>query len=215
MKARAFVLTLGCLAAAGFHTQAQAQAQLLPDPAPPQPAQLERSQPAAPDPFAGSHQPYPRVYGGNVAAQPNDHVFTDMRRDPRLVSGVEVAPNVSIEGGYVNLPDKGLHKVEPGKPADASIPLGEKGSSNHLAAKYSLSAGDRLSAYGKAGIAYTEKKRERGVAGSDTGLYTGAGASYKVDKRTTVSGDYVRHGDAAKKFDRVRDGVQGNLKMGF
>ena len=209
MKARAFVLTLGWLAVAA------AQAQLLPDPAPREPAQLERNKPAHPDPFAGSHQPYPRVYGADVAAQPNDHVFTGMRRDPRLIAGVEVAPNVAIEGGYQNLPDKDLHKVEPGKPADAAIPLGEKGSSNHLAAKYSLPASERLSAYGKAGIAYTEKKRERGVAGSDTGLYTGAGASYKVDKRTTVSGDFVRHGDAAKKFNAVRDGIKGNLKMGF
>lgn len=209
MKARAFVLTFGWLAAAA------AQAQLLPDPAPRQPAQLERSKTAQPDPFAGSHQPYPRVYGADVAAQPNDHVFTGMRRDPRLIAGVEVAPNVAIEGGYVNLPDKGLHKVEPGLPADAAIPLGEKGSSNHLAAKYSLPASERLTAYGKAGIAYTEKKMERGVAGSDTGLYTGAGASYKVDKRTTVSGDFVRHGDAAKKFDRVQDGLKGNLKLGF
>lgn len=209
MKAHAFVTTFGLLAAAG------AQAQLLPDPTPRQPAQLERNEPARPDPFAGSHQPYPRVYGANVAAQPNDHVFTGMRRDPRLIVGVEVAPDVAIEGGYVNLPDKGLHKVEPGKPADAAIPLGEKGSSNHLAAKYALPTGDRLSAYGKAGIAYTEKKKEKGVAGSETGLYTGAGASYKVDKRTTVSGDFVRHGDAAKKFDSLRDGIKGNLKMGF
>ena len=140
MKARHAVLTLGWLAAAG------AQAQLLPDPAPGPGAQLERNLPARPDPFAGSHQPYPRVYGGDVAAQPNDHVFTGMRRDPQLLGGVEVAPNVAIEGGYLNLPDKGLHKVEPGKPADASIPLAEKGSSNHLAAKYSLPTTDRLSA---------------------------------------------------------------------
>ena len=209
MKARALVLTLGTLAASA------SQAQLLPDPAPRQPASLERNKSAAPDPFSGSHQPWPRVYGSNVAAQPNDHVFTGMRRDPRLIGGVEVAPNVAIEGGYLNLPDKDLHQVESGKPADASIPLGEKGSSNHLAAKYSLPAGEHLTAYGKAGIAYTEKKRERGVAGSDTGLYTGAGASYQVDKRTTVSGDVVRHGDAAKKFNAVRDGVKGNLKMGF
>ena len=209
MKARAFVLTLGWLAAASI------QAQLLPDPAPRESAQLERNKPDKPDPFAGSHQPWPRVYGADVAAQPNDHVFTGMRRDPRLIGGVEVAPNVAIEGGYVNLPDKGLHKVEPGKPADAATPLGEKGSSNHLAAKYSLRASERLTAYGKAGIAYTEKKRERGVAGTDTGPYTAAGASYKVDKRTTVSGDFVRHGDAAKKFDRVQDGLKGNLKMGF
>lgn len=210
MKARHAVLTLTGLAAAG------AQAQLLPDPAPGQGAQLERKQPARPDPFAGSHQPYPRVYGGDVAAKPNDHVFTGMRRDPRLLGGLEVAPNVAIEGGYLNLPDKGLHKVEPGTPADAAVPLADKGSSNHLAAKYSLPATERLSAYGKAGIAYTEQKKRGGTqASSDTGPYAAAGASLKVDKRTTVSGDFVRHGDAASKFREVRDGVKANLKMGF
>lgn len=208
MKARRIVLTLGWLAAAG------AQAQLLPNPAPGQ-AQLERNQPARPDPFAGSHQPYPRVYGGNVAAQPSDQVFQNMRRDPRLLGGVEVAPNIAVEGGYLNLPDKDLHAVEPGKPADAAIPLAEKGSSNHLAARYSLPAGDRLSVHGKAGVAYTEQKGRGVEAGSDTGLYTEAGARLKVDRRTTVSGDYVRHGDAASKFKDVRDGVKAKLNMGF
>lgn len=210
MTMRTAVLTLGWLAAAA------AQAQLLPEPGSAQPAQLERNKPAKPDPFAGSHQPYPRVYGGDVAAQPNDHVFTGMRRDPRLLGGVEVAPNVAVEGGYLNLPDRGLHKVEAGKPADASIGLGEKGSSNHLALKYALPEKDGLSAYGKAGIAYTEQKGSGRVeAGSDTGLYTGAGARLKLDKRTTVSGDFVRHGNAASKFKDVRDGVKANLKMGF
>lgn len=209
MTLRTAVLTLGWLAAAGAH------AQLLPDPGPGQPAQLERSKPARPDPFAGSHQPYPHVYGGNVAAQPNDHVFRDMRRDPRLLGGAEVAPNVAIEGGYLNLPDRDLHQVEPGKPADAAVALGEKGSSNHLALKYALPEKDGLSAYGKAGIAYTEQKGRAVEAGSDTGLYTAAGARLKLDRRTTVSGDFVRHGDAASKFKDVRDGVKANLKMGF
>jgi len=210
MNPRTVVLTLGWLAAAG------AQAQLLPDPAPAPAAQLERDQPPRPDPFAGSHQPYPRIYGSNVAAQPNDHVFTNMRRDPRLLGGAEVAPNIALEGGYLNLPDRGLHTVEPGKPADAAIALGAKGSNNHLALKYALPEQEGLSAYAKAGIAHTEQTKERGVAASsDSGLYTGAGARLKVDKRTTVSGDFVRHGDAASKFKNVRDGIKANLKMGF
>ena len=208
MKAYLTAVLLSCLASAG------AQAQLLPDPAPAR-TEIERNQPARPDPFAGSHQPYPRVYGGDVAAQPGDHVFKDMRRDPQLLGGVEVAPNVAIEGGYLNLPDRGLHQVEPAKPADASIGLGEKGSSNHLAAKYALPEKDGFSAYGKAGIAYTEQKGRAAQAGSDTGLYTGAGAKRNIDKRTTVSGDFVRHGSAASKFKDVRDGIKANLKMGF
>jgi hypothetical protein len=209
MNAPCSAFALGCLLAAS------AQAQLLPDPAPASPAQLERNKALKTDPFAGSHQPYPRIYGGNVAAQPNDHVFKDMRRDPQLLAGAEVAPNVSIEGGHMRLPDRGLHRVEPGKPEDAAIALGEPGSSNYLAAKYALPASEGLSAYGKLGIAHSQT-RSAGASASDTGRFTGAGAQLKLDKATTVNGEFKRYGDAAKKLAPLsNDSLKANLKLGF
>lgn len=41
-------------------------------------------------------------------------------------------------------------------------------------------------------------------------------AKYKVDKATTVSDEFTRHGDAASKFGRLsKDGIEANLKVGF
>ena len=205
MKALPIVFALGCLLGAG----AQAQ-RVVPDPA----AQLEKQGVQKTDPFAGSHQPYPRVYGGDAAAQPNDHLLRGMRRDPQPLAGVEMAPNVAIEGGAVLLPDRGLHRVEPGT-ENAPIDLRERGTSSHLAARYALPESDGVSAYGKVGVAHSARQ-VAGKSVTDTGVYTGAGARVKVDKATTVSGEYTRHGDAASKFGRLsKDGIKANLKMGF
>jgi hypothetical protein len=210
MKALPTVFALGgCLLAA----TAQAQ-RLVPDPASNQPPQLEEQQVQQPDPFAGAHRPSPHVYGGDVAAQPNDHVFKGFRRDPQLLGGVEVTPNVAIEGGTVLLPDRGLHKVEPGT-ENAPIDLKERGTSNHLGVKYALPESEGVSAYGKVGVAHSARQ-VAGKSVTDTGVYTGAGAKYKVDKATSVSGEYTRHGNAASKFGRLsKDGIKANLKMGF
>jgi len=223
---RIMALAVGVLAACA----AQAQ-ELLPIQTPAGPAVLKADQLHEPDPFAGTRTSASRVYGADVAAQPNDHVFKGFRRDPRLIVGVKVAPHVALEAGYVNLPDRGLYRDEQGRAEGASQGLGEKGSSNHLAVKLSTPEDERLSAYAKAGIAYSEVKRginagpdmgpyngagQRLSAGSDTGLYTGAGAKLKLDKSTSVNAEFSRHGDAAKKLGSViKDGIKGSMQMGF
>lgn len=208
MKTRPILFALACLACAG----AQAQ-RAVPDSIPAS-AQLDKQGVQKPDPFAGSHRPTPRVYGGDAAAQPNDHVFKGFRRDPQPLAGVEVAPNVAIEGGAVLLPDRGLHRVEPGT-ENAPIDLRERGTSSHLGVKYALPESEGVSAYGKVGVAHSVRKAS-GTSVSDTGVYTGAGARYKVDKATTVSGEYTRHGDAASTFKGLsKDGIKANLRMGF
>ena len=210
MQLRRMTVAFGLLAIAT--TQAQ---ELLPVQSQKAPPALDSDALHQPDPFAGIRKPASRLYGADVAAQPNDHVFAGFRRDPQLVIGAKVTPHVALEAGYANLPDRGLHLVEQGKPADAAYVLGDKGSSNHVAAKVSSSKDERLSGYGKAGIAYSTVKRGE-HAGSDTGLYTGAGAKYKVNKSTSVNGDYTQHGDAAKKFGRLsKDGIKANMTMGF
>jgi hypothetical protein len=182
---RIMALAVGTLAACAV------QAQELPIQTPAGPAVLKADQLQEPDPFAETRAPASRVYSWNVAAQPNDHIFKGFRRDPQLIAGVKVAPHVALEAGYVNLPDRGLYREEQGRAEDASQGLGEKGSSNHLAVKLSTPEDARLSAYAKAGIAYSEIKRSINAgsdtwvhngagpeidSGSDTGLYTGAGA---------------------------------------
>lgn len=223
---RIMALAVGALAACAVQAQ-----ELLPIQTPAGPAVLKADELHEPDPFAGTRTSASRVYGADVAAQPNDHVFKGFRRDPRLIGGVKVAPHVAIEAGYVNLPDRGLYRDEQGRAEGASQGLGEKGSSNHLAVKVSTPEDERLSAYAKAGIAYSVIKGginagsdmgafngagQRLNAGSDTGLYTGAGAKLKLDKSTSVNAEFSRHGDAAKKLGSViKDGIKGNMQMGF
>lgn len=205
MKAIFCMFALACLANPG------AQAQVLPasDARP----QLERGQVLKPDPFAGSHQPYPRVYGANVAERPNDKAL-DIVRDPRLVGGAEVTPNLAIEAGYAHLPDRDRIGREPAKPDDASIALGEKGASSHLALKYSLPKSERVSAYGKVGVVHDEIKSHQAPA-SATSLYTGAGATLKLDKRTTFEAEAARHGNVLRKLPLSPDGVKAKMNMGF
>ncbi|MEW7849217.1 outer membrane beta-barrel protein [Massilia aurea] len=212
MKIRIIALAVGVLAVCAGQAQAQ---ELLPIQTPAGPAVIKPDQLHEPDPFAEARPAGSRLYGANVAAQPNDHVFKGFRRDPRLIVGVKVAPNVALEAGYVNLPDRGLYREEQGRAEDASQGLGEKGASNHLAVKVTTPEDARLSAYAKAGIAYSEVKRSINAA-SDTGLYTGAGAKLKLDKSTSVNAEFSRHGNAANKLGRViQDGIKGNMQMGF
>ncbi len=213
MTMRIAAMILGAFVATATHAQ-----ELLPVQAQKAQPPLQGTAPDQPDPFAGIGQPAPRLYGADAAAQPGDHLLKGFRRAPQPVLGVKVAPGVALEASHVSLPYRGLYRVDPleqNRAEGASQELGQHGSSNHVAAKVSLPEDARLSAYAKAGIAYSEKKRGLD-AGSDTGLYTGAGAKYKVGKSTTLNGEFTRHDDAATRFRRFsNDGVKANMTMGF
>jgi len=200
-----------CCVFALFWVASAAQAQLLPDPA--AKPQLEPAQTLKPDPFAGSHQPYPRVYGANVADLPNDKALR-IRRDPILVGGAEIGPGVSLEAGYAHLPEREITAIDPTRPVDASVPLAEKGASNHLALKYALPASERVTSYGKIGVAHDSVKAG-GMTTAATRLHTGAGAKVKVDQRTTLDAEVARHGNAHKKLPISPDRVKAKLNMGF
>jgi len=202
---------LRCMIAFAGLVAVQVHAQLLPDPA--ARPQVERDRAGKADPFAGSHQPYPRVYGANVAELPNDKAL-GIRRDPRLVGGAEVAPGVSIEAGHAQLPERDKTAIDPTRPEDAAIALGARGASNHLALKYALPQGDRVTAYGKVGVAHDEIKSQ-GKSVSASSLYTGAGASVKVQRGLTLDAEAAHHGNTSNKLPFSPDGVKARLNLGF
>jgi hypothetical protein len=80
------------------------------------------------------------------------------RTDPRLVAGVNLNPYLAVETGYRERIDRGFHAVDPGRPEDVSGALGVKGSHSYLAGKLTVPVNDSFSAYGKLGIAYSERK---------------------------------------------------------
>lgn len=212
MKAMPWAIALAGLAASGV------QAQLVEGPAAPVALADVLPRTVYSKPQEPVHQTYPRVYGGNLAHNPNDRLFNGMyKTDPRLMMGIAITPTLAFEAGYLNLVDLGFHPVNERDPEDTSGAIGQQGFNTHLAAKVTRPLGERLSAYGKLGIARSEQ-RIGDLKGVDVGLYTGLGASYKVNKRVTVDGAFENHGHAAERWYKQTNSsssVKGSLKMGF
>lgn len=206
------------LLAAAVATGAPAQAQLA-EPAA-APVELADTRPrtvfSAPRDPAG--QAFPHVYGGNLNANPNDRLFGGLfKTDPRLLMGVAVTPALAFEAGYVNLLDQGFRPVNERDPEDTTGAIGLGGFNLHAAAKVSQPLGERVTAYGKLGVAHSQNRR--GVyRGVDTGLYTGVGARFKVSERVTVDGSFENHGHAARRFQDATNSsskIRADLNVGF
>lgn len=212
MKRPAFLL------AAAVATGAPAQAQL----AEPAPAPVELADTRPRSVFSAPRDPegqaYPRVYGGNLNANPNDRLFGGLfKTDPRLLMGVAVTPALAFEAGYVNLLDQGFRPVNERDPEDTTGAIGLRGFNLHAGVKVTQPLGERLSAYGKLGVAHSQNRRGASQ-GVDTGLYTGVGASYQVSERVTIDGSFENHGHAAERFQNATNSssrVKANLSLGF
>lgn len=195
------------------------------------PAQAQLVEPAAPVALADTRarsvfsaprdpgfETFPRIYGGNLHANPNDRVFAGLfKTDPRLVMGVAVTPALAFEAGYVNLLDQGFRPVNERDPEDTSGAIGLHGFNTHLAAKVTQPLGERLVAWGKLGVARSENRRGK-FQGTDVGLYTGVGAQYKVSERLSLDGSFENHGHAAERFKNATNSsskVKANLNLGF
>ena len=195
------------------------------------PAQAQLAEPAAPVALADTRprtvfsapresgaQTFPRVYGGNMHANPNDRMFAGLfKTDPRLVMGVAMTPALAFEAGYVNLLDQGFRPVNERDPENTTGALGLRGFNTHVAARITQPLGERLSAWGKLGVARSEHRRGR-FQGADVGLYTGVGARYKVSDRVTLDGSFENHGHAAERFKDATNSssrVKANLSLGF
>lgn len=189
-------------------------------------------------PLAEGFKRYSPVYGGNETANPNDKLFQGFRTDPRLVLGVKLNKYLSVETGYSFLEDKGFHRIDTfgSGPAEAALAAGDlfaKSHTTYAAAKLSIPVTERLSAYGKVGVAHSVVKndgfmspqRAQAIAAgrsADVGKETGSGpygaigARYKLNDRTTISGE-VRSNGSATPFGRASNasGVKGSVGIGF
>jgi opacity protein-like surface antigen len=217
MKPISFVLAAGLLAAGG------AQAQLLDDAATPD---VLASTPALSQPFA-KIQPVPRTYMGNAAEpvglpNPDKSAFGVYVADPKLFGGFNLTPNFGIETGYANLYTRGYRFADYARPDEVNGALGTKGFNSYLAAKVNVPVNDSFSAYGKLGVAYSERvahdKTMRATASdSDVGAYGGLGARYKLNEKASVSAQYEQYGNSARKWgsDTNNSGLSAKFKMGF
>ena len=217
MKTSSFALAAGLLAAGG------AQAQLLDGATAPR---TLSSTPAPSQPF-GKVQPVPRTYMGNAAEpvglrNPSKSEFGVYVADPKLFGGINLSPHVALETGYANLYTRGYHFADYARPDEVNGALGTKGFNSYLAARVNVPVNDSFSAYGKVGVAYSERvahdKTLRATASdSDVGAYAGMGARYKLTEKASVSAQYEQYGNSAKKWgsETNNSGLSAKFRMGF
>lgn len=223
----------GIVLAAAFLAIGSAQAQLVDAPS----ARLATESGGRFGPLAEGFKRYQPLYGGNEAANPNDRQFQGFRTDPRLVIGYAFNQYLAVETGYSHLRDEGFHKVDPYSPVEQAVAAGALGAKSHttyIAAKLTIPVNERLTAYGKLGVAQSTVKNDgfvtrdmaeanasgkpRGpfVGETGTGPYGAVGAKYKLNDRATLKGE-VRMNGSANKFGSSSNasGVHGSVGFGF
>jgi hypothetical protein len=208
----------GC--AAALLAAGAAHAQLV-DPAP-------AKQQARPSPeavaFARIPAPFEPAYMLDEGAHPFTKLFDGFRTDPRLVAGVNLNRYLALEAGYVERKDRGFHRagrhsiVAPYSAFDETGALGVDGFHSYAALKATAPIGDDLSAYGKLGVAHSERRGDDALGRKqnvDTGLYTGLGARYKPSEKAAVSVEGQKFGHSPEKWGRDSNGNRVNAKIGI
>jgi opacity protein-like surface antigen len=228
-RMKLIVLAATLLAAAG------AQAQLVDAPS----SRLSAEPDGRFGPLAAGFKRYSPLYGGNESANPNDRLFPGFRTDPNLVLGYAFNQYLSVETGYSHLRDKGFHKIDTFDPREAAAEsavaagaLGVKSHTTYIAARLTVPVSERLSAYGKFGIAHSKVENDgfispamaqaaaegkSPVAGeTGSGPYAAVGAKYKLNDRATLKGEYRMNGSASK-FGSASNasGLKGSVGIGF
>lgn len=229
----------GIVLAAALLVIGSAQAQLVEPPSSP----LAADPGGRYGPLAEGFKRYQPLYGGNEAANPNDRLFKaqGFRTDPRLVIGYAFNQYLAVEAGYSHLHDQGFHKPNPfdarAMATDAAVAAGVLGARSHttyLAARITVPVNERLTAYGKLGVAQStvtgdgfvtqnmveahQQGRSATALGEQTatGAYGAVGARYKLNDRATLKGE-IRTNGSANKFGSGSNasGVKGSVGFGF
>lgn len=201
--------------AAGLFSLGAAQAQLLQPAAPAfeaQPSPLAKA-------FARKPSPFDSAYMVDEGEHPFTRLFDGYRTDPRLLAGFNLNRYLALEAGYLERQDRGFHAINPRSPFDTNGALGAQGFHSHAAAKVSVHLTDDLSAYGKLGVAHSERRGADAVGrgqNTDTGLYTGVGAKYKLTEKASVSVEGQKFGNTEKwGNDSNGNKVNAKLNLGF
>lgn len=139
-------------------------------------------------PLAGA----PQAYAG-VAAAGTDHNGGASKVNPKVFGGVAFSDSLAVEGGYIDL------RKATAAPEARTIDLGGFGS--YVAARLMRPLTEKLSAYGKLGVAHSQRKVSHvGVVGkdSDTGIYGAFGLQYSIASGVAISAEYERYGKDKK-----------------
>jgi hypothetical protein len=167
--------------------------------------------------FAKIPAPFERAYMSDEGEHPFTKLFDGYRSDPRLVAGINLNRYLALEAGYAERLDRGFHALDPHSPFDTTGTLGAKGFHSYAAAKASVPITDELSAYGKLGVAYSERRGADALgktnANTDIGAYTGVGAHYRPNEKASVTVESQKFGNTARKWGGDSNGNRVNAKV--
>jgi hypothetical protein len=188
---------------------AGAQAQLAPPPAAPV---LQAERPAT----MRSLQAYPRLESVMEGLPPSDPQALDLYRvDPKLLVGFTVNSYLGMEAKITN-PNylERMQFIGLGPRLAQGAPLGVGGYNFDLVGRLTVPIDDRLSGFGKLGVAATERIR-RNDSISDIGMAASVGTTYQLKNGQTLTAEVPLGPIERKALSGSPSGYGARLKLGF
>lgn len=159
-----------------------------------------------------------RPYVGVGVASASNRDTDSRHADAKIFGGVDFTDNLGVEAGYVNFSSRDRQYSEAYTGIPGGVKTSTKGYGAYVAAKYTVPITERFSAYGKLGLAHSQRKWHNDIGysatDSDNDVYAGVGAQYKLNENISLVGEYENYGKH-KDFG-ARAGVwSAGLKFGF
>jgi opacity protein-like surface antigen len=155
----------------------------------------------------------PHAYIGIGVANAENRVVDAWKSDAKIFAGYQFDQNFGVEAGYTNFGRVGFHYPT----FDGGISGSTRGQSTYVAGTYTMPLNDRVAAYGKLGVEYSQRRYSSNVGAlgeHDTGLYAGAGLQVKLTGNLALTGEYERYGKK-KTLGAKADVFTLGLKVGF
>jgi OOP family OmpA-OmpF porin len=155
-----------------------------------------------------------RPYIG-VGATSAQNISADERTgNLKLFGGFDLGRNWGVETGYSHYGSQDFSRASGG----ASVRGTTSGLGAYVAAKYSLPITDSFSAYGKLGVAHSERKYSNNLGmrfkDRDKGAYAALGVEYHINPNLSLIAEYEHQGKE-KMSGAKADVWTAGVKFGF
>lgn len=159
----------------------------------------------------------PHAYVGLGVGVVSDTTAGGRRANAKIFGGYEFDRNWGIEAGFTRFRTSEFTALNWSPDGAYEFAQGRmKTSRAYLAGKYAVPINEKFSAYGKLGLSHSESKVSAPLPGwnfrvSDTGLYAGLGAQYKLTRDIAAVVEYERYGkrkDSGPKADVYSAGLR-------
>lgn len=159
---------------------------------------------------------FPVLVSESVGLPPSDPLAPYVyRTEPKVHGRIDFNPYLGLETTFTNANYvERLHYNEGGPRLATGAPLGIKGYNFDLAARLTVPVDDQLSAFGKLGVAASERQHHTGTV-NELGPAAAVGATYKLKNGQTATAEIPLSPMARKALTGAAGGYGAQLKLGF